>query len=46
MLPEDINNLSAMSVLEATSKASLPYFPYHRYVFVATENVLLSMQGS
>lgn len=35
-----------MSVLEATSKASLPYFPYHKYVFVAMENALVSMQGT
>lgn len=46
ILPENVENLSAMSVLEATSKASLPYFPYHKYVCVAAENVLSSMQGT
>lgn len=46
MLPEDIDNLSATSVLEVTSKASQPYFPYHKYVFMAAENILLSMQGT
>lgn len=46
MLPENVDNLSAVSVLEATSKTSLPYFLYHKYVCVAAENVLSSMQGT
>lgn len=46
MLSDNIDNLSATNVLEATSKASLSYFPYHKNVFVATGNVLLSMRGT
>lgn len=35
-----------MSVLEATSKVSLSYFPFHKFVFMARENALVSMQGT